>query len=135
MVEQAFNQRWPISNDYKDALVKTLTKIMVDPTSSKREQTAAARALIAAESQNQSDELCNGAADEQRNRFLDVAERLGLGGDLKTVSIESTNVDTTTIVDLEVNRFSSRFATPVDANEVTTGNGSEGGDVSEPKTT
>lgn len=78
MIAQAANQRWNIKPEYKDALVRRLTSIIADPNSTTREVTAASRALIAAESQNQSDEQRDEQIDESRNRFLGIAERLGI---------------------------------------------------------
>ena len=78
MVERAAKQRWNIKEEFKDALIKQLMFVIADPASSKREKVSASRALIAAEAQNQSDEHSDEQIDEQRNRFLAVAERLGL---------------------------------------------------------
>jgi hypothetical protein len=78
MIAQAANQRWEIKPEYKNALVRRLTAIIADPNSTTREVTAASRALIAAEAQNQSDEQRDEQIDESRNRFLDIAERLGI---------------------------------------------------------
>ena len=54
--ERAIRERWPIKDEYREAIVKRLVAVVVDPQASRRERTAACRALIAAESQNQSDE-------------------------------------------------------------------------------
>ena len=53
---RALEQRWPISDKVRKAIVGRLVQIVADPASSPREVTAAAKALLAAESQNQSDE-------------------------------------------------------------------------------
>ena len=53
---KALEQRWPIKPEYRSAIVRRLIQIVADPSSSAREVTAAARALMFAESQNQSDE-------------------------------------------------------------------------------
>ena len=49
-------ERWPITEAMRGVIIKSLGKILVDAESSPREKTAAARALLAAEAQNQSDE-------------------------------------------------------------------------------
>ena len=49
-------QRWPIKQEYREALIKRLIRIIADPASKPREVTAASRALLAAEGQNQADE-------------------------------------------------------------------------------
>ncbi len=56
MIAEAFEQRWPISKEYRFGLIRTLMGIALDPNSSKRERTAAAKAILAAEAQNQQDE-------------------------------------------------------------------------------
>ena len=78
MIQKAMEQRWDIKPEYKSALVRRLVAIIANPDSTAREVTSASRALIAAEAQNQSDEHSEEQIDEQRNRFLAVAERLGL---------------------------------------------------------
>ena len=78
LIAQAARQRWDIDDDSKSILVRRLTSILEDPASSAREVTAASRALIAAEAQNQSDEHRDEQIDQDRNRFLAVAERLGI---------------------------------------------------------
>lgn len=44
---------WPITNEYRAAIVKSLVKIVIDPMATSTEKTAASRALIAAEALNQ----------------------------------------------------------------------------------
>ena len=54
--ERAIRERWPIKEEYREAIVKRLVGIVVDPQASHRESTAACRALISAEGQNQADD-------------------------------------------------------------------------------
>ena len=56
MMAKAVIQRWPISSEYRATIVRRLMRVFADPASSPREVTAAAKALLAAEQQNQSDE-------------------------------------------------------------------------------
>jgi hypothetical protein len=56
MMARALTQRWPLSPEYKTIIVKQLMKVIADPKSSPREKTSAAKALMAAEAQNQADE-------------------------------------------------------------------------------
>ena len=56
MMAKALEQRWPISENARKAIVGRLLRIVADPNSSAREVTAASKALMAAEGQNQSDE-------------------------------------------------------------------------------
>lgn len=56
MMARALTQRWPIKPEYKDAIIRRLIRVIADPSSSPREITAASKALMAAEKQNQEDE-------------------------------------------------------------------------------
>lgn len=86
LIGKAINGRWPITDDYKEAVVKSLVKIIVSPDSTNREKTAAARVLVSAESQNQADEIVsNEPINERGNRFLDIAN--GLGIDITTAKL------------------------------------------------
>lgn len=86
LIGKAINGRWPITDDYREAVVKSLVKIIVNPESTNREKTAAARVLVSAESQNQADEIVsNEPINERGNRFLDLAN--GLGIDITTANI------------------------------------------------
>lgn len=84
MIARAVMQRWPIKPEYRAALVNKLMKVIADPNSSAREVTAAARALLSAESQNQSDEhKVVDVATQQRNAELAaIAADLGVTIDL-----------------------------------------------------
>ena len=75
MIARALTQRWEIKPEYRDALIRRLIKIIADPSSSPREVTAASKALIAAEAQNQADDRINQAVDE-RITLSAIAERL-----------------------------------------------------------
>ena len=59
MLQRAIKQRWPIPEQYKKAVIDRQVKIAIDPDASHREATAAARVLIAAEQQNQVDEIAD----------------------------------------------------------------------------
>jgi len=77
MIQKALEQRWPIKPEYRDALVKRLLRIVADPQSSPREVTSAAKALMAAERQNQDDE----------HKVIDV-ELQRRDGELSQIAIE-----------------------------------------------
>ena len=87
LIAKALTQRWPISSEYREAIVRRLIKIIVDKESSNREVTIAAKALMAAEAQNQSDEH-TAAVQSDRNRFLEVARQLGIEADFRLVAEE-----------------------------------------------
>ncbi len=76
MMAKALEQRWPIKPEYREAIVRKLVQIIANPSSSPREVTAATRALMAAESQNQEDE--HKALSDFRQRIIDIAERCGI---------------------------------------------------------
>jgi hypothetical protein len=78
MLKKAMEQRWPIDEQKRQAVVERLTQILNDPHSTAREATAAAKALMSAEAQNQADEQHHDdRMDEGRNRILDLLGREG----------------------------------------------------------
>lgn len=56
LIERAIKQRWPIKPEHRAAVVTRMLLIVADKGSSNREAVSAAKALISADSQNQSDE-------------------------------------------------------------------------------
>jgi ethanolamine utilization protein EutP (predicted NTPase) len=56
MIARAIEQRYPISPEFRSILVKRLINIVASKDAKNREAIAAARALLAAEAQNQADE-------------------------------------------------------------------------------
>ena len=82
MMQKALEQRWPISPEYREGVIKRLMRIIADPASSPREVTAASKALMAAEQQNQSDEQhIDHRLDHERDRILSLLETGGAGAD------------------------------------------------------
>ena len=76
MMARALTQRWPLSPEYKTIIVKQLMKVIADPKSSPREKTSAAKALMAAEQQNQADEhKLVDVSINTRNAELDAISR------------------------------------------------------------
>jgi hypothetical protein len=92
MMQRALEQRWPIKPEYRDAIIRKLVQVVVDPSSSARESVAAAKGLIAAEAQNQKDEQ-TAILHSDRNRFLEIAQRLGLSPHTPRVSGGGTGND------------------------------------------
>ena len=90
LMGRAIKERWPIAQEYREAIIKRLVTIAVDKQSTRREATAAARALMYAEAQNQSDQHHEAGkvvhhdhvvtVDARRTRLLGIAQRLGLTG-------------------------------------------------------
>jgi hypothetical protein len=90
---RALMQRWPIKPEYREIIIRQLIKVIADPKSSPREKTSAAKALMAAEAQNQSDE--HKVIDVQvRNINVDeIAAELG--------------IETSIVLDAEATRIGS----------------------------
>ena len=76
MYGQAMRQRWPISDQNRGDIITALMQVVNNPTSSERDKTSAARALMSAEAMNQSDEQA--AALEWRDTILEFATRRGI---------------------------------------------------------
>jgi hypothetical protein len=52
MLERALREQWPIPDEYREPIVKRQVKIAIDPDSSSREATSAARCIVSMQSQN-----------------------------------------------------------------------------------
>ena len=64
LLERAVRERWPIDHSYLEAVAKRQVKIAVDPESSNRESTSAARCIVSMVGQNQVDEIRRGYTEE-----------------------------------------------------------------------
>ncbi|MDE2473251.1 MAG: hypothetical protein KGL35_32230, partial [Bradyrhizobium sp.] len=52
LIEKAIRERWPIPEKYRAAIINRQVQIAIDPESSRRESTAAARTIFAADKLN-----------------------------------------------------------------------------------
>lgn len=86
LIEKAIRNRWPIS-DFKQRLILSMVKDAVDQSLSARDRARAAQILLSMESQNQTDEH-TAALQSDRNRFLKVAQQLGIDADFRLVGQE-----------------------------------------------
>ena len=86
---RALRQRWPVDEQFRARIIRRLMAIAFDPETKARDANQAIKALLAAEAQNQKDEHL-AAVNGDRNRFLTIAERLGIGPDIKHVEQERT---------------------------------------------
>jgi hypothetical protein len=90
LIARAIEQRWPIPVDVKQAAIKVLTKIMLDKTASNRDRNRAIEALMKLEAQNQTDEHTT-ALQSDRNRFLEVAQQLGIDANFRRVGQDAAD--------------------------------------------
>ena len=102
MMAKALTQRWPIKPEYREAIIRKLIQVVANPQSKPREVTAAARALLAAEAQNQSDEhkVIDGQLTAGNFDMARIAADLGIEPSLiidGTVE-ESRDSDSTSLV-------------------------------------
>ena len=77
MIQRAAEQRWEINKEYRSACITKLMRVVVSPAASDRAVIAAVKALVAMDALNQKDEQTS-QLQSDRNRFLEIAERLGL---------------------------------------------------------
>jgi len=99
MIASAFKQRWPMSPEYREAIVKSLMATAIDPNGTdKRAKIAAAKALMEAEKQNQVDENVD-QLQHDRNRFLEIAQRLGIRDRLVGIADSGTDQDSPIVID------------------------------------
>ena len=97
--ERALRERWPIPEAMRSVIVKSLAKILLDADSSAREKTAAAKALMAADSLNVQQERMDQADEhERRQRMVELARQLS-PGEVARLSAESGVVVDGFIVD------------------------------------
>jgi hypothetical protein len=97
--EKALKERWPIPEAMRSVIVKSLAKILLDADSSAREKTAAAKALMAADSLNVQQERMDQADEhERRQRMVELARQLS-PGEVARLSAESGVVVDGFIVD------------------------------------
>jgi hypothetical protein len=97
--ERALTERWPIPEAMRSVIVKSLGKILLDANSSAREKTAAAKALMAADSLNVQQERMDQADEhERRQRMVELARQLS-PGEVARLSAESGVVIDGFIVD------------------------------------
>ncbi len=52
LLERALRERWPIPDQYREPIINRQVRIAMDPNSSPREATSAARCLVSMEQQN-----------------------------------------------------------------------------------
>ena len=95
--KRSMTERWPIKQQYRDAMITRVMQIIADPSSTKREVATASRVLLAAEAQNQTDQRSDDAVDEQRNRFLEIAAGLGIAKAVEQLPKNRSNIDPDTI--------------------------------------
>lgn len=93
----AIRRRYEISDAMKDRMLETVMKVMESPESSPRERVAAAKVLIAAEQQNQTDERHL----DDNARILELAERLGIRGEVEQAHKERAD-SVVGLIDAEV---------------------------------
>jgi hypothetical protein len=90
---KAIQQRWPIPEKVRNAVIVSMVQILQNPSSSPRERTSAAKALMAAEAQNQSDE----------HKVIDVKTR-----DIELDAIAAElGIETSIVLDAEATRIGS----------------------------
>jgi hypothetical protein len=86
MMERALRERWPIKPEFREKIMNSLIAVIADRNASPREKTAAARALMYADSLNleaekiaQADWHHEEKLDAERmDRISSVAKHLGL---------------------------------------------------------
>ena len=80
MMSRAIVQRWPMSEEVRRQVLEKLAEIVIDPESKNREVIAAAKALMSAEAQNQSDEhkVLDVQLQHSNDRLSQIASELGI---------------------------------------------------------
>jgi hypothetical protein len=84
MMSRALIQRWPLDAEKKAAIMDALYRVVTSGAASPREITSAAKALMSAEQQNQSDEhkVVDIANSTAHDRISEIARDLGIDATL-----------------------------------------------------
>lgn len=77
LLERAIKKRWPIPEQYKEAIMRRQALIAIDPKAKPREASAAARTLIAADKLNLEEEQMEMDSDKQN-----IEQHLHLHGEV-----------------------------------------------------
>ena len=97
LIAQAVKKRWPISDEYRTALVQQMIMLVGNPETSDRAKIAATKILTEMERQNQSDER-DKTLNDQRHRLLDVAQRLGIADSVGDAAQVGTSPSDETVI-------------------------------------
>lgn len=98
LIAQAVKKRWPISDEYRTALVQQMIMLVGNPETSDRAKIAATKILTEMEKQNQSDER-DKTLNDQRHRLLNVAERLGIADSVRDATQVGTSPSDETAIE------------------------------------
>ena len=75
--EKALKERWPIPDAMRGAIIRELGRIIIDASASRREKTAAAKALMAADAQNiEMEKMTQADEHEYRANLVAIAKHL-----------------------------------------------------------
>ena len=97
LMARALENEWVIDEEYRAALVREMVRICLSPDSNNREKTRAFEALARA---SKKEEVKHVAVEPERNRFSEIAERLGIDVG-PTAAIEARTVDSDETTDSE----------------------------------
>lgn len=96
MKARAITQRWQMSHEQRQSVIEDLLAVMRNPLSNPREKIAAAKALISAEGQNQSDEhkVLDVQLQLDHDRLSAIASELGIDPALVVDAASKTGAGT-----------------------------------------
>jgi len=113
MIQRAFEQRWPITDVYRQELVRKLMRIALDPNIKTRESIAAAKALIVADAQNiEMERIAQADEHEFRANLVAIAKHLGPSQIARLAIDAGVSIEQT-----ELASFGNREATEVNGGE------------------
>jgi len=89
LMAKAVEQRWPMTAGIRRGIITKLIQVMASPDSSPREVTSAAKALMAAEKQNQEDEhkVVDVALIRHGDELSAIAAELGVSFNLPAITV------------------------------------------------
>ena len=113
-------ERWPIQADHRAKIVLALIGIIADKSSSPRERTSAAKALLHADEINLEEEKLRQADEhEYRARLVDIAKHLGTDEVARLSAVSGVSV----AIDSKSEDDGERTASGIDGQEASSGQG------------
>ena len=86
-------ERWPMSEAIRNAVVRELSRILIDSNASRREKTSAARALIAADAQNiEQEKMSKNEEYEYRAKLVELVKHIPVGDVVRIAAERGINI-------------------------------------------
>ena len=103
LIERSIRQRWPIPDSSREDIVLEMLRIVGNDAAGERAKIMAAKTLVAMDTLNQKDEHVS-QLQSDRNRFLEIAERLGIRENPAGILTDGTDDNSAVVIDSTAHR-------------------------------